>query len=79
MITINNGRISFVEKHLFDPKIERFEGIIERYRDYHVELFLHVVSDPSCRYEKGIGSTRTLKDIAGLSAKQLRYPQKFCS
>lgn len=70
MITINNGRISFVEKHLFDPKIETFDGIIERYRNYHVELFLHVVSDPSCRYEKGVGSERILKDIAGLSAKE---------
>nr|AAN16070.1 ORF356 [Stutzerimonas stutzeri] len=70
MITINNGRISFVEKHLFDPKIELFDGIIERYKGYHVELFLHVVSDPSCRYEKGVGSTRTSKDIAELSAKE---------
>ncbi|NBF15549.1 hypothetical protein GV729_09745 [Pseudomonas sp. Fl4BN2] len=70
MITINNGRISFVEKHLFDPEIEKFEGIIERYSDYHVELFLHVVSDPSCRYEKGVGAARVVKDIAGLSAKE---------
>ncbi|HIF5672795.1 hypothetical protein ACEWAU_22540 [Vibrio parahaemolyticus] len=70
MITIDNGRVSFVEKHLFDPKIEEFDGILERYKDYNVELFLHIVSDPSCRYEKGIGSTRTLKDIAELSAKE---------
>lgn len=49
MITINDGNISFVEKHLFEPKIETFEGILERYRDYQVEFFLHVVSDPSCR------------------------------
>ncbi|CAH8182086.1 hypothetical protein [Vibrio aestuarianus] len=72
MITIDkdSGRVSFVEKHLFDPKIEEFDGIIERYKDYNVELFLHIVSDPSCRYEKGIGSTRTLKDIADLSAKE---------
>lgn len=70
MITINNGRISFVEKHLFDPKIEKFDGIVERYKNYHVELFLHVISDPSCRYEKGAGSARTLKDIAELSAKE---------
>ncbi|QWT40141.1 hypothetical protein [Dickeya dadantii] len=70
MIIINNNRISFVEKHLFDPKIETFDGIIERYRDYHIELFLHVVSDSSCRYEKGVGSARVLKDIAGLSAKE---------
>lgn len=69
MITINNGRISFVEKHLFDPKIETFDGIIDRYKDYNVELFIHVVSDPSCRYEKGVGSSRTLKNIAELSAR----------
>jgi len=69
MITINNGRISFVEKHLFDPKIEMFDGIIDRYRNYTVELFVHVISDPSCRYEKGVGSSRTSKDIAELSAK----------
>ncbi|UNH40632.1 hypothetical protein MNY66_16445 (plasmid) [Moellerella wisconsensis] len=70
MITINDGKISFVEKHLFEPKIETFEGILERYRDYQVEFFLHVVSDPSCRYEKGVGSERVFKDIVDLSAKE---------
>lgn len=70
MLTINDGKISFVEKHLFEPEIETIEGILERYHDYQVEIFLHVVSDPSCRYEKGVGSERVLKDIAGLSAKE---------
>lgn len=70
MIKVDNGKISFIEKHLFDPAIEHFDGIIERYRNYEVELFLHVVSDPACRYESGVGSNRTLKDIANLSAKE---------
>jgi hypothetical protein len=70
MITVNNGRVSFVEKHLFDQKIETFEGIIDRYKNYKIELFLHVVSDPSCRYEKGPGSARIFRDIAELSAKE---------
>ncbi|MBA6119273.1 MULTISPECIES: hypothetical protein [Pseudomonas] len=70
MITVDGGKISFIEKHLFDPKIEVFEGIIERYKNYQVELFLHVVSDPSCRYEKGPGSARIPEGLAKLSAKE---------
>ncbi|HHX8275048.1 TPA: hypothetical protein ACVOYM_003418 [Vibrio diabolicus] len=72
MITIDTDscRISFIEKHLFDPEIVEFDGILERYKEYNVELFLHIVSDPSCRYEQGPGATRTLKDISELSAKE---------
>ena len=70
MIKIESGRINFVEKHLFDPKIENFEGILERYNAYEVDLFIHIVSDPKCRYESGVGANRTLKAISGLSAKE---------
>lgn len=70
MIKVENGRINFVEKHLFDPKIEELEGILERYKKYEVELFVHIVSDPKCRYESGAGANRTLKTISGLSAKE---------
>jgi hypothetical protein len=70
MIKIDSGKISFVENHLFDPVIEKFDGILERYREYEIELFIHIVSDPSCRYESGVGSNRTLKDISALSAKE---------
>lgn len=69
MIKVINNRIVFVENHLFAPKIEVFDGIIERYKDYQVELFLHVISDPSCRYESGVGSDRTSKIYSHLSAK----------
>lgn len=67
---MKKAKVSFIEKHLFDPTIEHFNGVLERYREYEVELFLHVVSDPSCRYERGVGSNRTLKNIANLSAKE---------
>jgi len=70
MIKIDSGKASFVENHLFDPVIEKFDGILERYREYEVELFIHIVSDPSCRYESGAGANRTLKDISMLTAKE---------
>lgn len=70
MIKVENGKINFIENHLFDPTIEKFDGILDRYREYEVELFIHIVSDPSCRYERGVGSNRTLKDISSLSAKE---------
>ncbi len=69
MIKVDNGKIFFIENHLFDPVIEKFDGILDRYRRYEVELFIHIVSDPSCRYERGVGSNRTLREIAGLDAK----------
>lgn len=33
-------------------------------------MFLHIVSDPNCRYESGVGANRTLKAISHLSAKE---------
>ncbi|MGF1713294.1 hypothetical protein L4D08_00075 [Photobacterium chitinilyticum] len=70
MITIEEEKITFVEKHLFEPKIETTEGILERYSEYDVEFFLHVVSDPSCRYESGVGASRVSEGISELSAKE---------
>lgn len=70
MIKVEKGRINFVEKHLFDPEIENFEGILKRYNEYEAELFIHIVSDPKCRYESGVGANRTLETISDLSAKE---------
>lgn len=69
MLKIDAGKIFFVENHLFDPVIEKFDGILERYNKYEVELFIHIVSDPSCRYENGVGANRILSTISGMSAK----------
>lgn len=44
--------------------------MLERYSEYEVELFIHIISDPKCRYERGVGANRTLKEISGLSAKE---------
>jgi len=30
MIKVEKGRINFIEKHLFDPKIENFKGIVRK-------------------------------------------------
>ncbi|MCX7257138.1 MAG: hypothetical protein NTZ64_10485 [Polaromonas sp.] len=69
MIDIKNGKISFIEQHLFEPKIKDFDEILKRYKNYEVNLFLHIISDPSCRYESGVGSGRTKDEIHKLSAK----------
>ena len=70
MLKVHNGRIDFIEKHLFEPAITKFEGILERYSGYEVEMFLHIVSDPGCRYESGAGANRVSRELADLSAKE---------
>ena len=70
MISVDDGRIYYDESHLFDDKITNIDGILERYKGYSVNLFLHVVSDPSCGYETGAGSERIPNSIIGLSARE---------
>ena len=69
MIEINNNKLTFDEKHLFKSPITTFKGILDRYNQYEVNLMLHVVSDPSCRYESTVGEGRHSEDISNLSAK----------
>jgi hypothetical protein len=70
LITVCNGEITYNEKHLFDNKVEDLEGIAKRYNDFDVNIFIHIVSDPSCRYESGVGKNRITPDFASLSARE---------
>lgn len=70
MISILNGRLVFEGSHLLEDPIKDFDGIVARYRNFDVNLMLHVVSDPTCRYESRFGRGRIPPEIAGLDAKQ---------
>ncbi|TGG89398.1 hypothetical protein E4656_19990 [Natronospirillum operosum] len=70
MLTIRDGQIVFAEAHLLEPAITDFEGIEARYRNLEISIPLHIVSDPTCRYEAGYGRGRISDEFSRLGAKE---------
>lgn len=70
MLKEHEGQIVFDEGHLFEPEITTIEGIGERYKNLDVRLLVHIVSDPSCRYESKFGSGRIDSKFASLDARE---------
>lgn len=69
MLTIKgNGQIQIAIDHLIEPELETFDEVIKRYSALQIKLFYHVVSSPTCRYEKGFGKGRVSETISNMSA-----------
>jgi len=46
------------------------EETMQRYKDWDINLFYHVVSSPTCRYERRFGHDRIPAKIAKLTAEE---------
>jgi hypothetical protein len=71
MLTVDSrGRPQLAVAHLFEMSPMQIDEIIERYTKLDGTLFHHIISSPSCRYEKGFGCGRVPTNIAVMSAKE---------
>ncbi|CAG2308299.1 MULTISPECIES: hypothetical protein [Burkholderia] len=71
MLNINpSGQIQMAIGHLRDDVPTNIEEIINRYKSIDGTLFHHIISSPTCRYEKGYGAGRVPPHITQMNAEE---------
>jgi len=70
MLLINSkDQIEYDINYLKKDKLNTLDDVIHRYESSDMNLFYHVVSSPTCRYEKNFGKYRLSAEIANMSSE----------
>jgi hypothetical protein len=65
-----NGSIQVLIDHLIEDRPTTFKGVVERYRNLDITLFHHIVSSPTCRYEKMFGEGRVPESVLAMTPRK---------
>ncbi|MDB5313916.1 MAG: hypothetical protein JWO38_8118 [Gemmataceae bacterium] len=65
-----NGSIQVSIDHLMEDRPTTFKGVVERYRNLDITLFHHIVSSPTCRYEKKFGEGRVPESVLAMTPRK---------
>ncbi len=70
MLLINSkDQIEYDINYLKNDEFTTLDDVIHRYESSNMNLFYHVVSSPTCRYEKKFGKHRLSAEISKMSAE----------
>ena len=71
MLLINSkDQIEYDIDYLKNEELKTLDDVIHRYESSNMNLFYHVVSSPTCRYEKKFGKNWLSVEILKMSAEE---------